>query len=254
MFTIRATRRVLTALYWNMCSSIGSGAGEEQEHEGRTVTQEPLSPKARRVLGYLRRTQIERRLPATRRRMALDLGMSTTNAHWWVVELERLGYLERVSGQDRGIRIKQGDPVPIFEAPDEIASDTELWSDRHLVEYLPQIVASEWAPEAEVFLRIGAGGLETPGYRPGDVVGIRCSEPAKGRMGVFRIDGRIVFRVLVEQTPDRVAIATLDKKGGPEKTEEFLRSEHRISIEGSVVHMLANLDVSQLDYLEDNEG
>ena len=73
-------------------------------------------------------------------------------------------------------------------------------------------------------------------------------------MGVFCVDGRIVFRVLVEQTPDRVVVARLDKKGNPEKTEEFLRSKHRISIEGRVVHMLANLDVSRLDYLDDNEG
>ena len=194
-------------------------------------------------------------MPPTISEMSKDLEMGRGTAQWYINELERRGHLRR--GRGGRIALTQGEPVPIFEIPEEIEGDTGLESDRHLVEYMPELVATEWAPEAEIFVRIATPDkhARAPGLGRGHVVAVqRGTDPERGRMAMVRIGTRITFRVFVEQDAKRVVLARLTRKGRAGKREEFDRSETDVRIEGIVLHMLARIDIAKLDYLEDNKG
>ena len=248
MLKIRATRQLLSMLNSFIRTSIDSTYEQEQASEMR---RQPLSPKLERAMSYIRRRVIGERMPPTISEMCHDLRMGRGTTQWYVDELIRRGHLVR--GRGGRIALPQGEPVPIFEIPVEVRSETPLDAENHIVEYMPEMLAQEWASESHLLLRIGAPGEKSPGFREGEVVAIRREkEPGRGRMTAVRIGTGIVFRVFVEQDAKRVVLVELDAKGNPGEEEEFTRAEHDIRIEGVVVHMLAKVDIAELDYLDRN--
>ena len=223
-------------------------AGTDPEEEV-----EPLSPKLKRVYLYIRTFTLKHRVAPARTQIAEHMKISVPTVTWYLRELEKRGWLKLLEGTQRGISLMTGEPLPVLEVQRKLAPDDPLMADENIMEYLPEEIGKLWAPEATYFLRIGdRGGMETPGFQKGDLVGIQATdEPKAGRVAVLTVDGEVVLRVYRGTTKRFIQLATLDSNGKVAENERVDLNKHDVRIEGIVVHKFMAIDLAGFNYLED---
>ena len=188
---IAPTHRFLALLYTELKKSVHSDPSLMQAGEKKTEeVVEPLSPKLKRCYLYIRNFTLRHQVAPARTQVAEHLKISVPTVTWYLRELEKRGWLTLMEGTQRGISLRRGRPLAVIAVERKLAPDEELTADDHVMEYLPEEIGRLLAPNAEVFLRIGEGGMPTPGFRPGDLVGMVRAEPQKGQITVGVESGR----------------------------------------------------------------
>ena len=171
---------------------------EGADQERTTMEQDarkPLSDKIERVFGYIRNEIITTGVPPSRPQAAKALKLNVSTITWYLKELEKRGWLTLIKDSRRGISLAQSKRLPVVGPLKSIDPTVPLLADRNIIEYMPELLA--YAPNADFLMRIGeSGSMEAPGYRPGNVVGVRATdEPKEGRVVVVRVDDEVRFRV-----------------------------------------------------------
>ena len=177
------THQFLPLLYTEVMKSVHSAPTAWQAAEIEPEEDvEPLSPKLKRAYLYIRKYTRKNRVAPARTEIADHLDISVPTVTWYLRELEKRGWLTLMEGTQRGISLRTGRELAVIEVDRKLAPDEELIDDDHLMEYMPEEIGRLLAPTAELFLRIGEGGMPTPGFRPGDLVGmVRSEEPGGDR-------------------------------------------------------------------------
>ena len=253
---VTPNHELLDIFYSMICTSVRLAQPADQVVQAVQNDRGTLSEKMDRVLTYVRTYLVSRGIPPTRQQIADNLGVSVTTVTWYLRELEKRGYLTLIKGARRAIVLAQAEPVPVVEPRGPIPPEMPLVADRFVVEYLPEVFARYWAPSADFFMRV-VGGMDLPGFRDGELVGIQKlvgtqnkDDPPRGRVAVVRVDGEVKFRVFRRRTKRFLKLATLDARRNVNANERVDIAEHDVRIEGFVVHTFMALDIGELDYLE----
>ena len=232
----------------------GEGQGEATMDEG---TRQPLTDKMERVLSYIRHEIITTGVPPSRPQAAKALDLNVSTITWYLKELEKRGWLTLRKGTRRGISLSQSRRLPVVEPLERLAPDMPLLAESHIIEYMPELLARSYAPAAEFFMRVGSSGsMEAPGYRPGDLIGVRAwkepnEDPNEGRAVVVRVDEEVRFRVFRRRTKRSLELVMLNDEGKAGRHETVDLGKHEARIEGIVVHTLMALSLAEFNYLEE---
>jgi repressor LexA len=157
-----------------------------------TVPEETLSPKARRILDFIARTQETHGAPPTLREIGERFRIRSTNGvRYYIDRLEREGALRRRPGRARGLtlaRAERPDPAPARRIPilgriaagDPVAaaeSRDGVFDLAHLERALPDFA-----------LRVRGESMRDAGILDGDLVLVRRDpSPRNGVIVVARI-------------------------------------------------------------------
>ena len=250
--THRLWSLVCSTIKCSIVSAEGTDQGETTMEDG---TRKPLSDKMERVLGYIRTEIITTGVPPSRPQTAEALGLNVSTITWYLKELEKRGWLTLVKGSRRGISLAQSRRLPVVEPLETIGRDVPLLAERHIIEYMPELLVRAYAPNADFFMRIGSGSMDAPGYRTGDLVGVRAThEPEEelkgGRAVVVRVDEEVRFRVFRRWTDRALELVVLNAEGKPAGDETVDLARHEVHVEGVVVHTLLALSLAEFNYLE----
>lgn len=217
-------------------------------------TKQPLTQKQANVMWYIRRHLLEFQRPPTRAEIAKGANVKhVSNVGWFLQALENKGWITVDKKTRRGISVVQSERVPVYEFPEAIPPGEVMLDPKHIVEYVPEIVATAWSPSASYCMRIGERDMRAAGFRRGDLVGVRASDsdnPTRGQAIIVRVDGEVMCRVYERRTEQYMVLVTLGEDGKPAATDQIDLGAHDVQIEGVVVHAFMSLDLAEFDFLE----
>ena len=156
-----------------------------------------LTPTRQALLDYLRQYIAAHGCPPSQLQIAAALGLKQNrSARLHLEALAREGHVELVPGQARGIRLRQGEPVPTLTVPllGRVAAGRPIGSDAE--------VRREVALDAVLFrlrpdylLEVVGDSMLLDGILPGDLIGVhRTPEAHHGQTVVARLEGEFTVK------------------------------------------------------------
>lgn len=153
-----------------------------------------LTLRQRRVLDMIEAYQQDNGYPPTRVEIAKHFGFKSSNAaEEYIKALVKKGFIDRIQGQSRGIRLKNKaeDGLPIIN--DVLTQSTLL--DKANIHKRLSIQGSTFSPSADFFLEINndcLNELEIPGLNNGDLLAIHKTQAAaNGEVILARIGNQL---------------------------------------------------------------
>jgi repressor LexA len=167
-----------------------------------------LTPRQRRILGFIQRTVRERGYPPTVREIGEAVGLtSSSSVHAQLENLNRRGLLRKDPSKPRAIEVAGVRPSSSVEVPvvGRIAAGAPILAEENVESYLP--VAEELAGSGELFgLRVHGDSMVEAGILDRDLVIVRRQDVAG--------DGAVVAALVPGPAEDEATVKRLRRTGG----------------------------------------
>ena len=167
---------------------------------------EQLTERQRRVLDMIEQYQLDNGYPPTRVEIATHFGYKSSNAaEEYIKALIKKGFLKRIQGQSRGIRItqptlKQQKVTPGLPVIHHTDPAKPLLSTEHIQEHM-DIQGDTFTPKADYLIRFQGQNLPSEGIKAGDLLAIHATETAEsGEIVITRAGAEIHVKRLL--SPD----------------------------------------------------
>ncbi|MEI7036555.1 transcriptional repressor LexA [Fulvimonas yonginensis] len=158
-----------------------------------------LTPTRQALLDYLRRHLAEHGYPPSQLEIAAALGLKQNrSARLHLEALEREGYLERVPGQARGIRLRQPPPPQALQVPllGRVAAGRPIGSEAEVRREVA-LDPSLFRLRPDYLLEVVGESMLLDGILPGDLIGVhRTPEAHHGQTVVARLEGEFTVKRL----------------------------------------------------------
>lgn len=144
-------------------------------------------------------------MPPTRVEIAREIGFKSPNAaEEHLKALARKGYIEKLSGTSRGIRILVEDEaanedigLPLIG---KVAAGTPIEAIEHIEKHYP-VNGAMFSPHADYLLKVNGNSMENIGILDGDLLAVHKTNSVRnGQVVVARVD-------------DEVTVKRLERKG-----------------------------------------
>jgi repressor LexA len=167
-----------------------------------------LTPRQRRILGFIQRTVRERGYPPTVREIGEAVGLtSSSSVHAQLENLNRRGLLRKDPAKPRAIEVAGVRPSSSVEVPvvGRVAAGAPILAEENVESYLP--VAEELAGSGELFgLRVHGDSMVEAGILDRDLVIVRRQDVAG--------DGAVVAALVPGPAEDEATVKRLRRTGG----------------------------------------
>jgi repressor LexA len=167
-----------------------------------------LTPRQRRILGFIQRTVRERGYPPTVREIGEAVGLtSSSSVHAQLENLNRRGLLRKDPSKPRAIEVAGVRPSSSVEVPvvGRVAAGAPILAEENVESYLP--VAEELAGSGELFgLRVHGDSMVEAGILDRDLVIVRRQDVAG--------DGAVVAALVPGPAEDEATVKRLRRTGG----------------------------------------
>lgn len=176
---------------------------------------DPLTPRQRQILGFIRQRLRESGYPPTRAEIAEAFGFRSVNAavdH--LKALARHGAIALQPGASRGIKLlldtdgagpDAGQRLPVIG---RVAAGSPLLAEEHIEDY-HIIDPTLFHPRADYLLRVRGNSMRDAGILDGDLLAVhRIPEAHNGRIVVARLDDEVTVKRFRrdEQHPHQVQL------------------------------------------------
>lgn len=156
-----------------------------------------LNPTRQALLDYLRKHIAAYGYPPSQLQIAAALGLKQNrSARMHLEALAREGHIELVPGQARGIRLRQGAPVPTLTVPllGRVAAGRPIGSDAEVRREVA-LDASLFRLKPDYLLEVVGESMLLDGILPGDLIGVhRTPEARHGQTVVARLEGEFTVK------------------------------------------------------------
>ena len=156
-----------------------------------------LSPIRQALLAYLREHIAAHGYPPSQLQIAAALGLKQNrSARLHLEALERVGHIELVPGQARGIRLRRSEPVSTLAVPllGRVAAGRPIGSDA-AVRREVALDASLFRLKPDYLLEVVGESMLLDGILPGDLIGVhRTPEARHGQTVVARLEGEFTVK------------------------------------------------------------
>lgn len=161
----------------------------------------PLTPRQRQILAFIRQRLRETGYPPTRAEIAKAFGFRSVNAavdH--LKALARQGAIALQPGASRGIKLLQGadgsSPDPGFRLPvvGHVAAGSPILAEQHIEDY-HAVDPALFHPRADYLLRVRGSSMRDVGILDGDLLAVhRIPEALNGQIVVARLDDEVTVK------------------------------------------------------------
>jgi len=159
----------------------------------------PLTPRQEEVLSLIKNSIIDTGMPPTRAEIAKRLGFKSANAAEEHIKiLARKGYIEKVQGASRGIRLPESETgLPIIG---RVAAGSPILAAEQIAEYV-DLPRSLFSPKADFLLQVQGLSMKDIGILEDDLIAVHRTDQAR--------NGDII----VARVGDDVTVKRYEKKG-----------------------------------------
>lgn len=158
-----------------------------------------LTPIRQALLDYLREHLAAHGYPPSQLEIAAALGLKQNrSARLHLEALAREGHIELVSGQARGIRLRQPRPVQTLQVPllGRVAAGRPIGSETEMRREVA-LDASLFRLRPDYLLEVVGESMLLDGILPGDLIGVhRTPEARHGQTVVARLEGEFTVKRL----------------------------------------------------------
>lgn len=160
---------------------------------------EKLTTRQKKVLDVIKQNIEETGYPPTRAEIAAKLGYKSANAAEEHIKiLARKGYIEKVQGASRGIRLPESETgLPIVG---RVAAGSPILASEQIAEYV-DLPRSLFSPKADFLLQVQGLSMKDIGILEDDLIAVHKTDQAR--------NGDIV----VARVGDDVTVKRYEKKG-----------------------------------------
>jgi len=194
------------------------------------TTPSPPTNKQRKVLEFLRTYIREHGVAPSRTEIAQATGFKNrSTADYHLMVLMKKGWLELKPHQPRYIRLLHED-LPVVSAG-LVASDKPLLTDTRIVDWIPLVVAEQFEPKPDFFIKIHDNTMRRAGLCTGDRVAVQATQelPQSGNIVVARTRDQVVVRRLENTHEGRITRCT--------ETSDNTDRKDVLDFETDVVHI-----------------
>lgn len=169
-------------------------------------SQRPLTARQHEVLSLICRCIAENGMPPTRVEIARELGFASPNAaEDHLKALVKKGYVEKIPGNSRGIKITELARIECKECSTEqqtnslpvvgrVAAGEPLLAIEHIEDHR-SIDPDMFSPRADYLLRVSGMSMKNIGILDGDLLAVhRTSEARNGQIVVARIEDEVTVK------------------------------------------------------------
>lgn len=200
-----------------------------------------LTERQREILTRIKIHVQEHGMPPSRTELAHALGLADASSV--AAHLKRLaegGWIELIPNIPRGIRVLDDD-IPLIKAPTEVAPETPIVCEAHIVQQLRAGIADFFVPRPDYMLIVRGDSMENAEVHDGDVIAVsKTSEGKNGQMVVARFGDEIMLRRFI-RIDDRHVELRPESKNKAHKVLKLDLAKHILKIDGVVVGMFRRM-------------
>ena len=163
-----------------------------------------LTNRQRETLDHIRAYMRRNGFPPSRAELSKSLGLShPSSADVHLTALQVKGWIEIRPDTNRGIRLLgDADPavplIDLVEPTGEIAAGEPIVAESRIVDRISPVVAEQFSPGPDYFLRVRGDSMDRTGLRDGDLVAIRATpEACNGDVVVARFGDEVTLKRFV---------------------------------------------------------
>ena len=208
------------------------------------IEMKELTNRQRETLEKIRAYMRRNGFPPSRAELSKSLGLShPSSADVHLTALQVKGWIEIRPDTNRGIRLLgDADPavplIDLVEPTGEIAAGEPIVAESRIVDRISPVVAEQFSPGPDYFLRVRGDSMDRTGLRDGDLVAIRATpEACNGDVVVARFGDEVTLKRFVRLDARRVELRP-DSHNPEHQPIEIDLAKHILHIDGVAVGAL----------------